>query len=208
MFKKFVMFMLVGLVSASVLNAKGAPASTVQAAEKMMKSYEEVMKKGEMVKTLDFVYPKIFEISPKAQMKTMYEQSKESQPKLISYKYTIKKPIKQYKDGFYTVAIYSSVSSADMSKSMPKEMKKEFEDPKKVKEFQNMMTKMLGNGGAKVTFDNKNPFLVTLEQKNGKMLLINEKNSGWKLLDLSNKMGAMFASQILPDDILKDKSVF
>ncbi len=207
MLKRLVTILLMSFVSMSIVSAKGAISSTEQAADEMMKAYENVMKSGDMVKTLDFIYPKLFDISSKEQMKAMFEQSKSAAPEIISYSYSIKKPIKQYKDGFYTIALYNSVSKVDMSKTMPKEMKKEFNNPQKVKEFQEMMQKMAGNGNAKITFDEKNPFQMTMEQKNGKILLINENNSGWKMLDLSNKMGAMMASAIIPKDILKDKSI-
>jgi len=206
----------VKLLSAFVLTATAtsvyadSPASHTN--EKMdtqlktiLHDYKNVLLSGDLSKTLDYVYPKVFDTIPKEQLKKLlFQTGADHTPKaeIISLKQTPVLPVKKYAKGTYTLVNY--VMDIRMNMAQPgreKEMQKMLKNPKELADFHKFMKKMLSamlNKDSTIEFE-KNSFIANIHQKSS-YIAINAENKGYKIVELTAPMAGRL-EKILPKEI-------
>jgi len=182
--------------------------------EETMKVYKKLQISGELEKTIDYVYPPVFTITPKQTLLESFKMIKESgkAPTINSFTETLRKPLKSYEKGFYTVVAYTMEMTMNIMPPVKKENKEEYakvqemlNNPEKLKSYKSFMLQMLKMqmGKDAVINSKEGSMLVNIEKKST-MIAINENKSGWTFVEPAPQM-IEHLKKILPKEIVKNE---
>lgn len=195
--------------------AKSTNNTDLAGLEKTFEEYKKATLNNNIEKTLDYIYPTVFKVQPKEVLLASFKKAKESgkMPKINSIDGVIKKPIKTYSKGKYTLIDYTIDLTMDLTPNVKKENKQEYakvqdmlNNPKKLASYQAFILQMFQASmgkDAKLKFQKDSLKLNII--KKSKMIAINENNSGWKFVELSPKTIDKLKS-LLPQDIVKNEA--
>jgi len=185
---------------------------------KALADYKEIQLSGELGKSLDYVYPPVFSVTPREMLEQSFKMAKEAgkMPTIIAFNVTNNQPLKKYAKGVYVILPYDMEMTMDLTPPVSKENKEEYAkveamlaDPKKVesyKAFTLNMLKMTMGKGAEVSSDTGS-LLVNIK-KSSKLLAINEENSSWKFIEADPQAIAPVKSVIPQKIVENEKEIF
>ena len=182
--------------------------------EETIKVYKQLQINGELEKTIDYVYPPEFTITPKKTLLESYKMMKESGkvPTINSFTETIRTPLKSYEKGFYTVVAYTIEMTMDTMPPVKKENKEEYakvqemlNNPEKLKSYKSFMLQMLKMqmGKDAVINSKEGSMLVNIEKKST-MIAINENKSGWTFVEPAPQTIEAL-KKVLPKEIVENE---
>ena len=208
--KQLTKTLLISILFAGQVSYADAPKAnpsvkTDSSLNSMLDAYKAVVVSADSVKALDFTYPKVFALTPKAQLVQLIKQQESSgmpKPKISNMKQTPLLPIKKYSKGSYTLVNYEMDMKMNFAqKGREDMMDRMLKNPKELESFQTMMKNMFSatlGKDATIAFE-KNSFIANIHQKS-KYIAINEENKGWKIVELSVPT-ANTLERILPKEI-------
>jgi hypothetical protein len=176
--KKIVFLFLLGLG----LNI-GAYAQTQSEVEALLSEYEEAMKQKEWLKSLDYIYPALFDVVPREMMEETLEQSFNSPDFSISFEdltLTEVSDIYEETDLSYCFASYSLVMSMTLAGEKTEE---------EIAQFADMMALQLGEESISV----KDKAII-ITQDNAMAVLKKAGDSQLYLLELNPQLKQIMAS--------------
>lgn len=183
-----------------------------------LEAYKEIQLAGDLEKSLDYVYPPVFTVTPKEMLEQGFKMAKESgkMPKIMTFTVENNQALKKYDKGVYVVLPYSMKMNMDLTPPVSKENKEEYakveemlNDPKKVesyKEFTLNMLKMTMGKGAEI--NSKEGSLLIDITKTSKLLAINEAQNGWKFIEADPQAIAPVKSVIPQEIVENEKEIF
>lgn len=181
-------------------------------------SYKEVQINGEIEKTLNYVYPPVFTVTPKEMLLQGFKMAKESgkMPKITHFEVEKSKALKKYDKGVYTLLPYAVEMNMDLTPPVSKENKEEYakvqamlNDPAQIeayKEFTLNILKMSMGEGTDISSD-KGSLIIKIK-KGSKLLAINENKSGWKFIEADAQAIAPVKSVIPKTIVENEKEIF
>ena len=185
--------------------------------EKMLEEYKKLQLEGNLEKTLDYIYPPVFTIMPKEQLRKSFKQAQEQgkMPKIIFLEQKISSPIKAFDKGIYLVVEYDMNMTMDATPTIPKDdleeadrINKMLNDPIEYARFRSFMINMLHMSmGASATIESEEDSLEFRIEKPGHYFMIKEDGKDWKMLDIMPETGHQF-KDILPKEIIKNEKEF
>jgi len=178
---------------ATTATAKDTSNDAVDSLNKALEAYKQATIENDIDTILSYMYPKLFELASREQMKAAIQQVRDSgmAPQITKFDTDIQLPLEEYSDGVFVITL------ADTSMEMsPLESATTEENESMVGLIQSHM----GNESDVRYDDEKNLFYIN---KIGKLIAINEASSGWKFVDYEQAVAAAATStvQILPTDI-------
>lgn len=213
-FKLMVLAVVLGL---SPLTAKENSAIDTTLSE-VLEAYKKIQLSGDLEKSLDYVYPPVFTVTPKEMLEQSFKMAKDSgkMPKVSAFSVENNQTPKKYIKGEYVLLPYSMEMMMDITPPVSKENKEEYakveamlKDPKQIeayKQFTLGMLKMTMGKGAKIHSEEGS--LMIQIQKSSKLLAINEEKKGWKLIEADAQAIALVKS-VLPKEIVEnEKEIF
>lgn len=203
----------IAVEAASTAASQGDETASLKTA---LDAYKKIQVSGDLEKSIDYIYPPIFDKIPKEAMLASFKMAKESgmAPKASKLEQNPVFPVKKYAKGIYTTVPYTMATSMDMTPPVSDkaktaqlaEMQKNPEELAKFKAFMiNMLKASMGNN-ADLKFQ-KDSMVVDIKNA-GTYLAINEDNAGWKFIDMSPMLVGQI-KEVLPKDILdSEKTMF
>jgi len=182
------------------------------------KTYKQFTLDDELEKTIDYLYPPVFTITPKETLLEGFKMVKASgkMPKVNSLVETIRTPLKSYKQGSYTLIEYTMDMTMDMMPPVKKENKEEYakvqkmlNTPSELKSYKSFMLQMFkARMGESAVITSKENSLIFNIKKQSTLIAINENNSGWKFVEPAPQMITEL-KKILPKEIItNEKKIF
>lgn len=182
--------------------------------EETMKIYKKLNIDGELAKTIDYVYPPVFTITPKQTLLDSFKMIKESgkAPTINSFTETIRTPLKSYEKGLYTVVEYTMEMTMNTMPPVKKENKEEYakvqemlNNPEKLKSYKSFMIQMLKMqmGEDAVISSKEDSMMVNIEKKST-MIAINENKSSWTFVEPAPQM-IEHLKKVLPKEIVENE---
>lgn len=192
--------------------------SGLESLEKTLKVYKQLNLDANLEKTIDYVYPPVFKITPKEQLLAGFKIAKESgkMPKINAFDATIRKPLKSYEKGTYTLIDYTMGMTMNMMPPVKKENKAEYakvqkmlNDPKELASYKSFMMQMLKTSmGKDAEIKSENDSMVVDIKKHSMMIAIDEDKSGWKFVEPTPAMIGTL-KKVLPKEIVtNEKKIF
>lgn len=209
------------LLTIMVLNTTAFAKDTqngLEGLEKTLKAYKQLNLDGDLIKTIDYVYPPVFEITPKEMLVKSAEMVKESGnlPKITAFEETVRKPLKSYDKGSYTLVDYTMNMTMNIVPPVKKENKEEYakvqemlNNPKKLASYKAFMMQMLKSSMGKGSEVKSEDGSKTIEiKKKSTIIAINENKSGWKFVEPAPAMIGKL-KEVLPKEIVSnEKEIF
>ena len=192
--------------------------SEVESLEKTLEIYKQLNLDADLEKTIDYVYPAVFEITPKETLLKSFKMVKDSgrMPKIKTFDGTARKPLKSYAKGIYTIVNYTMSMEMNVIPAVKKENKAEYakvqemlNDPKKLASYKSFMVQMLkaSMGKDSEVKSEKGSTIVDIK-KHSTMIAINENKSGWKFVEPAPAMIERL-KKVLPKEIVSnEKEIF
>jgi len=193
--------------------------SGLESLKTTFKMYKQFTLEGQFEKTIDYIYPPVFAITPKETLINASKMVKESggMPKITSIKETIKTPFKSYSKGSYTLIKYTMDMTMNLTPPVKKENKEEYakvqkmlNSPSELKAYKSFMLQMLKArmGKDAVITSSKKSSLTFNIKKISTLIAINENKIGWKFVEPEPQMIAEL-KKVLPKEIIKnEKKIF
>jgi len=183
-----------------------------------LETYKELQVKGDMEKTLEYIYPPVFTITPKKILLQSFKMAEESgkMPKIIAFNVERKQTLIKYDKGVYTLLPYSVEMTMDLTPPVTKENKDEYakveamlKDPKQIEAYKKFTLNILKMSLGKDTqVDSKEGSLLINIKKSSKLLAINENNAGWKFIEADPQAIALVKSVIPKEIVENEKEIF
>jgi hypothetical protein len=177
--------LLAGLLLSQPTVAQDHP----QQIKKTLKAYFELLEKGEMKKSLDYLYPRFFEVVPRAQIEKSMDDARTKSilvrsPQLLSLSNIITVNKSNYALATYQFKLFVKKAGADETA---------------LQNFASFFQQVYGKDN--VSIDKANQQLVI--QAKGEMFVINDPAyAGWKVLE-KKKDSRMLLEKLLPQEVLK-----
>ena len=216
--KRLFKYLLVGMmILNTVVLAKGSQ-NDLESLEKTFKVYKQFNLDGDLEKTVDYVYPPVFTLTPKKTLLEGFKRVKESgkMPKINAFDETIRTPLKRYDKGVYTSISYTMEMEMNMMPPVKKENKEEYakvqkmlNNPEELKSYKSFMLQLLKNQMGKDTevIAKKDSLIVDIK-KSSNMLAINENGTGWTFVEPVPQM-IEHLKKVLPKEIIdNEKEMF
>ena len=192
--------------------------SEVASLEKALEIYKQLNLDANLEKTIDYVYPPVFEITPKETLLKSFKMVKDSgrMPKINAFDGTMRKPLKSYAKGIYTIVNYTMSMEMNVIPAVKKENKAEYakvqemlKDPKKLESYKSFMVQMLkASMGKDAEVKSEKGSTVVDIKKHSVMIAINENKSGWKFVEPAPAMIERL-KKVLPKEIVSnEKEIF
>ena len=192
--------------------------SELESLKKTFELYKQFNLEGDLEKTVDYVYPPVFTITPKETLLESFKMVKESgkAPKVNALNETIRTPLKSYDKGVYTLVEYTMDMTMNMMPPVKKENKAEYakvqdmlNSPEKLKSYKSFMLQMLkAQMGKDAVISSKEDSMIVDIKKTSTMIAINENKSGWKFVEPAPQM-IEHLKKILPQEIISnEKKIF
>lgn len=191
-------------------------AHNIKSLKVAMDHFKQLQIEGHFKKSIDYIYPPVFEKIPKDKMIEGFDALKEGpfNPDILKFEQKANLPIKVYSRGIYTTIPYTIQSSIDMTppksdKARSAQLAKLQKNPKRLESFKSftiMMLKTLMGKKADIKFQ-KDSMVIDIN-KSDTYLAINEDKLGWKFVDFSTQLLSQI-KDVLPQDIIEsEKALF
>ena len=216
--KKIFKYLLLSIVLFNTTAFAKNTTNDLASLEKTFKIYKQFNLDGDLEKTVEYVYPPVFTITPKETLLESYKIVKESgkMPKVNALNETIRKPLKSYSKGVYTLVEYTMDMTLDMMPPVKKDNKAEYakvqemlNNPEKLKSFKSFMSQMLkAQMGKDAVIEFEDNSMVSNIKKTSTLIAINEAKDGWKFVEPAPQMIAQL-KKVLPAEIIaNEKKIF
>jgi hypothetical protein len=182
--------------------------------EETMKLYKQLNLDGDLEKTIDYVYPPVFTITPKQTLLDGFKMVKESgkMPKVDNFTETIRTPLKSYEKGVYTLVDYTMEMTMNTMPPVKKENKEEYakvqemlNNPEKLKGYKAFMLQMLKmQMGEDAVISSKEDSMLVNIKKKSTLIAIDENKSGWTFVEPAPQMIEEL-KKVLPKEIIENE---
>lgn len=177
------------LLVALFLNQQAVAQNHPQQIKKTLKAYFELLEKGDMKKSLDYLYPRFFEVVPRAQIEKSMNGDRAKSIRVQSSQLLNLSDIITVNKSNYALATYKFKLL----------VKKAGADETALQNFASFFQQVYGKDN--VSIDKANQQLVI--QAKGEMFVINDPAyTGWKVLE-KKKDSNMLLEKLLPQEVLK-----
>ncbi|CAA6821541.1 MAG: Unknown protein [uncultured Sulfurovum sp.] len=216
--KKIFKYLLVTIMVLNTAVVAKETTNDLAGLEKTFKLYKQHNLEGNLEKTIDYLYPAIFELTPKKSLVESFKMIKEmgKMPKVNAINEKIRTPLKTYKQGSYTVIAYTTDMTMNIMPPVKKENKEEYEkvqkmlnNPEELESYKSFMIQMLKTQmGKDAEISTKKESMIIEISKASKIIAINENKSGWKFIEPEPLM-LEHLKKLLPQEIVSnEKEIF
>jgi len=216
--RKILTTIVIGMVMFTNITVAKENSNGIKELKETLEKYKQISMSGDMIGTIDYIYPPVFKLASKETLKEQFKMVKDAgkMPKVKEFNYSLENPIKTYKNGIYSIINYTMKMTMDIKPPVKKENKAEYAkvqemltNPEKLKAYKDFTIKMLKmqmGDKSKISSDTQSTVLNI--EKPSILIAINEKKDGWKFVEPVPAALAQL-KPLLPKEIVdNEKEIF